>query len=391
MADKMEKLNLDTVIWNRIHYPLVDGRPLFKRVDGAIDSGNDPWRNSKATDKWLGMVETCYNSPDNIRKVMITSEFVLVEYYRPFAGSKEPLNKILFNKVNMGSIKIDELISQAKDKNCRVDGIVQISGTGLGGIIKPWVCSNIEEIYFDHSILISPELSSICADIISQIGADISNTTLLDIYMKAGRIPVQAVERVFRAICLKGVEDVRDRFPRLKAVGFVSNLSRIYDAEYRDRRKIGLLDRLTRDLYRHTFIREYAKEKRASIWVLDDIPKLNDKFSIKDNIYCYDGDILAGYADLVSEEVGKIRTREKEEQRKLEEQDNKNTENTENTGKHSDIKSELEISLDKLGSEDRVKRYLMVVLNNIGDNKRLELFESMTLEGQKKYGKSIRG
>ena len=405
MSEKKQKINLDTVVWNRVHYPLVDGKPLFRRVDGGIDTVYG--MSSSVSAKWEQMTNECYNSPDNVRKVIITSEYILVEYYRPFGGTKAPLNKLLFNKMSMAKYGIDNLIQSSLADRRRVDSLVQVSGTGLGGLIKPWVCSNIEEIYFDHSILISPEVSAVCGNIIEKIGADISNTTLLDIALKVRNIPVQAVEQIFKYSCLKGVESVRDRFPRLKAVGYVDGLHGIYEAYYRDRKRVSAIDAISSNLYTDTFIHEYAKDKRASVWRLTDIPNMNDKFSIKENIYIYDNEILSKYAEGVKIEIGKYEkdnTVSKDDDKVSKDNDkiskndgikkyageSRDSDKAYTSGKCSDTKSSLEESLDKITDKKKIQSFLVVILHKVSQEQRTEVYESMTRDGQKRYGEYIR-
>lgn len=371
----VEKINLENIIWNRVHSPLVDGKPLYLRSDGGTDDG------VSRTPKWENTAAKTYNSPNNIRRVFITSKYILVNYYQPIVGQKT-----LSNKVSLEKFGIDSLIETSISTGTPLNNLAIYTGNGLSAIYKPWVCSNIEEIYFDHTILLSSDITTICADIMTKLNIDPTNYTMLDVALKAGTIPLEAVKEIFKAGCLKNTNDLRDRFPRLKAVGYVQNLALVVAEASRLNTpgKKSLLDIMLTSWYDNELVKKLVEQRQATILKMDDVPKLNNKFSLRSGIYTYDDTILKRYftaaIKVIDEEAYKI----KSERLRLEKQKS-DFESEIAALEHSNSKSELEITLDKINNPDIIQSIIDITFRRCTANEKKEALEGMTVEGQKKY------
>lgn len=123
----MEHINLTKLVGEIIHSPRVDGYPLYQRV-GDVELNRSP--------KWHKEVKKINNSPSNVRKLFITYEAVYVEYYVYLQRGKR------FRK----QYKTDLLTEIA--------GNSTFTGHILKALESEWVLSNLEEIYFDWSVLL---------------------------------------------------------------------------------------------------------------------------------------------------------------------------------------------------------------------------------------------
>ena len=165
-----------------------------------------------------------------------------------------------------------------------------LKGTGLKALSKPWVTSNIEEVYFDWTLLMSETYRNAgigCDELLDRLQSGKRG------YIKSG-IPL----KMFNIANTEGVNNIRTRYPRLRCIGLISNLSYILSKDF-DRGKTGidsledsikLWSKMDRNI-------ELIKQSNSLIVMneLDDIKGYNINFSIRDGIYKFDKEVLNGH------------------------------------------------------------------------------------------------
>lgn len=282
--NKVSIINLDKMLTEMVHRPRIDGYPLYTRVDNLMESGDGTTVTDKGS-KWERASKVSYNSPGNIRRLFITHQGVFIHYYAPIVGDKSkslvqrakfpiPLNNVLESLMS-GEIKYN------------------VKGYGLSILYKPWVCSNIEEVYFDWGILMSQDIANLGMGDLFSMYTGINADKMVDF---------QPIKYLFESICLKNISNMRERFPRLRCVGYISMLEGIYEAVERDR------DRSSSKLWCNNDIVVNAIKDPSitvSIYKLDDVRDSNTKFSIKEGLYLYDRNILKEYQSRFESKIKK--------------------------------------------------------------------------------------
>lgn len=394
--------NLESIVSGKVHIPRVDNLPLYVRVDGGVD---DEINKNKKTDKWESVSHKIYNSPDNVRRVFITHKGVYIQLYKSIKGLEKD-GKFIYKKYDDNT---KELISRLKASGGRYNlgekRVDRLVGSGIGGICRSWVCSNIEEVYFDWVIFLSE---------------DIKNMGYGDIYneyiVKGIDIPRDVIEGIFKRYCLSSVSDIKVRYPRLRSYGYIRDLDK--EMEYINSVSGSLKDELlakelgSRPWYLNKLVAKCKVEHGVSLVELDKAKVKNDEdFSIKSNIYKYDRDILDGFIcgyrkGLRDKRLGKDTKIDNEEglNRSIDTKDsnkctsNKNEVKIENNNNidedtkkvyNRDVK-EFERLLDGLyevGGIEGVKKGIQISLKGSGNSE--EIYEELTERGKERYGKYI--
>lgn len=390
----VSRVNLDRAVWNRVHAPLVDGAPLYRRVENS----QDVTEASNKTEKWLKTVERAYNSPSNIRKLWITSKFIAVKYYKPMVGGNTTINV-----QSMAKLGIDEALEECSRTGQPLRNVKQFNGNPLAAIYSPWVCSNIEEIYFDHTELLGDVIHPMCVETLQKIGIDPNQYNMLDVAMQAGTIPLEAIRAIFNATCLKYVLGVRDRYPRLKVVGYVSNLAAVYQqVQLTEAQRKPVMEDFTSLWCDNDLIQEMVAHKKATIWKLTDVWLPNNKFRLSVNMYNYDNDVLQPYFDKLKlemdEYVRKRKAAESAESTNNDEDTSEAEQAQENdiqaTSKESDDKQESQIEklLNTIAvncPEPTLKSVMAVAFKTATQEDKQAILNDMTDKGKERYIKYI--
>ena len=243
--------------------------PLFKKSDtynkaegfGEPDNFTDPI--------WENRVQSNYTSPRNVRKLVISRDYIVTKYWCPIVEKGTTKSKTL--------IKNTELLPSSPEarKNKK---IVYKGKPGLTGINR-WALSNIEEIYFDASAL--------CGD----------NFNTLDV--KGANI--DSVKRVFEDVVgYTFYGDFKTRYRRLKRIVFISDISNeLVKALLRDDDKDSLFEKI----------------KSAGVLVIEhkgDVISNNPynvNFTTSPNIYQFDKEYLIDYFRDLSRELDRQRVK----------------------------------------------------------------------------------
>lgn len=145
MAMKI-RFNLDNIVSRAVH------GHCYLRVDG----------NEASNSKYVSDVERekgIYSSPRNIRKLFIKNSGVDIVYYRPVVGKGDVLSEsIRFNSDDKKLLSAAyEYYDNKFNGNQGYVEEISITGTGFSAFRNDLSVSNIEELYFDWSMLLGNE------------------------------------------------------------------------------------------------------------------------------------------------------------------------------------------------------------------------------------------
>ena len=287
----MANFNLDNIIGKCVHRPIAsndpDKYPLYKRNDGAFDEVGG--KQTSRSDAWKAAVEKHYSSPNNIRRIFITREGVYVHFFRPFSGAKDSTTREAFYKYSSINDKFNPIeLYKAGDNRSAYK-------FGLGCLRDRWVCSNIEEIYFDWTLLLSRDLISL------GLGNLIADWT------KGGNgkiLPGDVLWAIFSRSCLKNGENISRIFPRLKVICYVNELNILYNAVKRKPGEESAQDLCT-PWYKNAQFKAAVADRRfcVSLYKVPNVSAINKKYSTR-SYYCFDTEKLEPYFASAVEKLG---------------------------------------------------------------------------------------
>lgn len=287
----MANFNLDSIIGKCVHRPIAsndpDKYPLYKRNDGAFDEVGG--KQTSRSDAWKVAVEKHYSSPNNIRRIFITREGVYVHFFRPFSGAKDSTTREAFYKYSSINDKFNPMeLYKAGDNRSAYK-------FGLGCLRDKWVCSNIEEIYFDWTLLLSRDLISL----------GLGN--LIVDWTKGGNgkiLPGDVLWAIFSRSCLKNGENISRIFPRLKVICYVNELNILYNAVKRKPGEESAQDLCT-PWYKNAQFKAAVADRRfcVSLYKVPNVSAINMKYSTR-SYYCFDTEKLEPYFASVVEKLG---------------------------------------------------------------------------------------
>ncbi len=303
MENKITKINLNSLISEKINLPAVNVNskeeekkyiPLYKRVDGEIDESVRKFRG----EIWDKAVDKKYGSPSNIRRVFITYKGVYVHFYQPVKGSSnQSLKRERRLEVDLLAVRKDLLQGQNTYK---------ITGDVFSRFTTPWVLKNIEEIYFDWSVFLSPDIdNTLGLHALLNYGMGGNSNAMDDGMVKA------LIERTL----FKG-NDIQKQFPRLRCVGYLSNLENIYHMvedktgtdSLEDIQKIWAVDLAVKA--------EFANPNSwVMLYYVPGVAVLNKEYSVLTGIYTYDKEVLQPFFEKLCKRIDNIKREEHEKNR----------------------------------------------------------------------------
>lgn len=348
--EKIKKINLDSIIQSRVHQPRVDGVPIYARVDGIAEMGEG--KVAVKSPKWEETVRKSRNSPDNIKRVFITYKGVYVHYYRPITGIKSNSLKV---EKELKEINLMEARQHIENNT----GQYHVKGTGISALVKPWVCSNIEEVYFDWSLLLSDDIHGMFG------------------HIQPNQVTKEFVERLFSEICLKGINDASKRFPRLRVVGYVYNLADMYKS-IPDKPGTDSIDDMKTPWGVNDLMKSEMQAGRAYLWI-PRTAELNKDYSIKPNLYVFDNEVLQPYFENMVRRIDKAKAEQQESLKASYEVKNK----------PDRPKGNFEKTLDNLfnmGGTAEAERGIRIALDGLSKSERQAIYDTLTNAGQEKYG-----
>lgn len=350
------RVNLDREVSRAIHFPRFEDAPLYTRVpdckEAYVDKSEDVSNKSEA---WIRKSQLTYSSPNNIRRLFITSEGVNVHLFQPIMYKGKGGNPSLSREKKYSQFKPEEAyMSLSQGKRDFV-----ITKSGLGALSYPWVASNVEEVYFDWTTLLSEDvlnmgMGNLLVDINSQ------QTTRVE----RSDIPY----KIFTNFCCRG-ESISNKFPRLKVIGYIQQLSRVYKM-VDNRKGRESVEEMHKLWCTSPVIKSAGADPncRVLLHYVDNVPKINLTYRIRDGIYLYDREVLLPYFESVKKKTESALKRDKEQ------------------------KSEFEKILDKAYETEGPKKaqtILRVSLFDIPEEEKEKAFNEMSSAGRERYMKLL--
>lgn len=369
-----QTINMTQATVKRVHGPVVGGVPMYVRVDGTADAGGTQLLRSE---DWQKMAQRVQTSPNNIKRVFITRAGVYVERYRHMTGSKGTRSFMKW------SSDMQEVVHWQASRLASGEPLApSIKGAGLGAIDKPWVCSNIEEVYFDTTVLFSVE---------------VMNSGLGNLFAQLTANSGQGNSRLVKALFMRfgahqtDEQTVLKKFPRLKYVGYIDELDKVYRTydQMETERWAGdtagkaaakLVEKFTESPVVMAAVRN--PNIATHIWNTGR-PRLNPEYTVRPGIYVYDRDVLDGYFSGLSQQITNMARANARGQAKPEV-------GTAAKEDGAGVKSDLERSLDRVYAaegEATVTNAIAIILSTATSAERQAEYDKMSKAGQKRYGR----
>lgn len=325
-------INLSKMLIKHINKPCVKGTSIVLYTHIADYKGELTESDVEISknDKLTEIGQRNYSSPTNIRRVFITSSKVLVQTYKPIIRGGKPDTNGCWNE---SSLEVENNIKEIFLNNEKE----RFTGNIFKIFSKPWVISNIEEIYIDWSLLVSddiqnrfPEAAQLLQSIINNAGGRKINSDL--------------PQRIFEDANGGNIKSIRERYPRLKCISMISNLEQVINNQF-NKGNSGSTEDFSK-LWIENEINKGLVEQSNSVIILntlfDDIGKVNRNFAIRDGVYKFDAEILKDYFISIQNMILK-EARDKRDS-KIE---NKSTRKVFNTN----VTDKVELEINKIISE----------------------------------------
>lgn len=190
------------------------------------------------------------------------------------------------------------IMQKSYDKNAKEPDRFVISGSGMGFASNPYVMSNIEEIYFDWSMLL-PE------DNIAYFGGEgniynYAYNILNGCKGLAAPFSTDSITACFRDKNMAGTSDLRKRFPRLKVIAFVPDIESLVESNSYEIVKLGLPKRDSDKCTMWLAVKEVqeAVQQLGNAPVICDLrADAKDELVTKTSTFIYDRDIASSAFD----------------------------------------------------------------------------------------------
>ena len=287
------EINLSQMIFTAMHQPCTSKNYiLYPRVEIGIDIDNALEEDDI---DYIKLSKTNYNSPNNIRRLFIANTGVEVHYY-------------VTPKNNMG---IGNWLFREYDLDASLETLCNDSDTKfVGGVFDvlnmDYSCRNIEEIYVDWILLLSngaDEHFGTFADMQDLV----MNTSKYALDTDAGK---NNLLTFLLSYFDNNLSRLQEKFPRLKQIIFVSNLSTLLK-ESNINRDTSLNIKQAQTWYdNNKVLLEESKSLIIPVSISSD-RKPNGKFIIEDNLYKLDKYDLKRITDSFRKKLETERLKEK--------------------------------------------------------------------------------
>lgn len=391
-------VNLNTLCKRAFYYPTVEmNEPLYRNVDTY--GGDDKINMDKMSAKYRNTIKSRYNSPDNVRRLFIKKDKIVVEFYKPIRGDKNNSlvrelewcrMKAVKGKMIKVSTDMEAIINSTTGQLAKMSGkniskeqlaslgngvIYRVEGNPFKALTSPYVLQNIEEMYFDESVFTSSEL----------LNSPLSDTIIKLFANKGKSLGVMKDSKEIQYIIdnfIANNKDVRKQFPRLKAVGYIENLAELYK---RVKYKPGTNSIEDMQI---TWVQLALKQFGGNIGTVmlkavDGVPKLNEYFSVKSGIYQFDKEVLEPYNQSLNDRIKKYRDSKKQEAQEVKKQEAQEVMENE----PSAVEQVLDDIWDLLnGDTEEVKKQVRALFMGRGKNEVENEKKMLSNRGKERYG-----
>lgn len=304
MANTM-KLTMSGIFKSKVHGPSFNDKALYvqKASYNSDQTSDRELADSLKNAEYMKLSNTHLNSPTNVRRIFITHSKVIVEYYSAplIKGKRDTLVSVRPLKDFDSWVKkwIDSKLlspSQAAFSSSNRD-TVKITGN-LSQAVEYYKCSNVEEIYFDWSALVSDDLSGFINTAFNTKGeyADI-HPFIIQNYMNKNGLTGTMSRNEAKLVFLGTKQDLTYKYSRLRAIGFISNLDDI-DIRASIERFNSNNGEVSGKLWvENEAVLNYIRSSHTDFWLTRfNAPKFGydsiDKFEIKKNQFIFDDKYL---------------------------------------------------------------------------------------------------
>lgn len=326
-----EQISLNKLYRHSLHVPETkDGFALYTKVDGYKGAMEGEANAEKSAD-YMKACQDNYNSPTNIRRVFITGSRIYVECYKSYIYKGESFRLIYNKKLKSNLFEIimkkmtyrDDLakynMSKAAGMKEKEPVNYRLTGNGIGIFSSPWVCSNIEEIYFDWTIM--------AADESGPFFQEFQNPACYEAFLThtepSEERPSEEIQRFFETFNMGGTKDIRKRFPRLRFIAMISRLDDIANPgnnfeptiKYLSDLSIRDVDESKKTWYEAN--RDMIAQSGSLVRYCDlssDLTFPNREFTVKSNQYKFDYEVLAPFIEDYKARLDKLARKKYEQQ-----------------------------------------------------------------------------
>lgn len=316
---QIKNIGLNKIMEAAIHGPRVADHPMYVNVKG-MEQDIPPSRDRL----WIAASENTFNSPTNLRRLFIYSTGVTKEYFvAPKRSGNDGERIVSTTYSSVTDVKLEELGSPWEPSlygetpilSGGIHGIIKrkllfeqhwqtysmaiqqgmkpeapyritVAGTGISAIKAPWVCTNLEEIYFDCSLFVIDKLfpTPPAQDILRKVASGATEVA-------ESSVPAHLV---MFALGVKSIADLKIQFPRLKVIGFLSNLQQAVPHIKGEEDLLTIQGKLNPEPW---VVKPRIKDLLGRIGGLQYVNKTgkfepNLKFDVRSGIYRFDEEIL---------------------------------------------------------------------------------------------------
>lgn len=374
MANRVT-LNLTKIYGEYLNVPTIKNSsnksPLYA-ISGTEDA--DELKHITRDAEWLAKCEGTYNSPTNTRRVIITSNEVILQFYKPYKHNGKDSTEGLWRSRVVTNSDFDpakeykaSILNQSGDMayQTRPDTTYEITGNPLICFRHPWMMSNVEEILLDETLLYSKYMNDSFGDktaralMLRAIKGDLSGLTsnhIAAIVTKALNV---------------GLNDINVKFPRLKVVAIIPGLSRYIQAAEPKRLLTDDLDTLIDAYARMGLNVDSCGVYKTPVYSAIDLGNI-----ITRNYYKFDREVLSKFAKTFSDDLRVIRDQKKAAKA------------ADEAAKLEASKNELEKVLDNIlatDGEHTARIVCKIVLESNSPQDREQIIKDFTPNGRKAY------
>lgn len=291
-------VNLYNIYRNCCHVPYMKDDPnmipLYAFVPGT---NNDEVSKLSKDAAWVEACKTTYNSPTNIRRVIITASRFYVQTYVPFTRNGKPSTEgNWFIRKNPGEEQLNTckmsmfnyILPEVNPP--KGEKVSRLIGKPFSCIKMPWVLSNITELVLDESILYHQS-------VLAELSKQFSNQDIAKIYRMNNIKPLSKIFASAMFPALTGDTQPSDYFSnlqKLKAVYVVYGLEEVLNG---DKQLLGKLGKFTGKTVVNELLDQGIIEQKQVISIQNqECPRVDSgELSVR-TYYKFDKEILYKYA-----------------------------------------------------------------------------------------------
>lgn len=304
---KTKNIVINQLVKEVIHRPKSkDGFVLYVKTADSIDTSIDfvGEKGAEASAIYREQSKLNFNSASNIRKLWIYGDGACIQYYTsPITRGESRAPRFQIHSYigdNLFKIAESVLTYQQKYSEYMMEKAINnkavepdryvLTGNFMGIFANPWVMSNIEEIYIDWTFFMSEDVSPF----FPQYSNYESYVQFMQKVYPCQEVKSHCLSDYLVQCCSGGTKNIRNRFPRLRTIAMISNLSDIMKGEITTQ-KTSLTNIEENKITWYELNRDILGGS-SSFVILDDLSsdldKLNTNFVVREQNYRFDYEVL---------------------------------------------------------------------------------------------------